>query len=215
MPKTTENTPTPNTAFLTNSIEDVSSVPYRQYMSRKTTFDSGHRVMNERMKCFNLHGHTYLANLFFEFSNMEHIGYAIDFKEVKRVGVQWIQDHLDHGMILNPKDTISIKACKDLNTKLWLMSLNGDEYCNPTAENISKEIFLAMEILFKTIYEDKPHIGLKPHCIDLNETPNCAVQCYNHSISLIERKNFYNYRESQIREYALQKGRIEYDDRLC
>lgn len=27
----------------------------KQFISRKGTFDSGHRVMNERMKCFNIH----------------------------------------------------------------------------------------------------------------------------------------------------------------
>lgn len=28
----------------------------KQHISRKGSFDSGHRVMNEKMKCFNLHG---------------------------------------------------------------------------------------------------------------------------------------------------------------
>ncbi len=56
-----------------------------QYISRKGNFDSGHRVMNEFMKCYNIHGHTYLYELTFSFENMEEIGYAIDFKEIKRV----------------------------------------------------------------------------------------------------------------------------------
>ena len=83
----------------------------KQYITRKGTFDSGHRVMNERMKCFNMHGHTYLYELEFEFNSMEAIGYAIDFKEIKRVGCQWIDDMLDHGFIVNPKDDDVIKAC--------------------------------------------------------------------------------------------------------
>ena len=32
-----------------------------QLITRKGTFDSGHRVMNEQYKCYNLHGHTYLV----------------------------------------------------------------------------------------------------------------------------------------------------------
>ena len=111
----------------------------KQYISRKGNFDSGHRVMNERMKCFNIHGHTYLYELTFEFNEMEEIGYAIDFKEIKRVGCQWIDDLLDHGMILNPKDTELIQTTRNYGTKLWLMSLNGEgEYCNPSVENIAK-----------------------------------------------------------------------------
>ena len=72
-----------------------------QYISRKGNCDSMHRVMNEKMKCFLPHGHTYLYELTFSFENMEEIGYAIDFKEIKRVFCQWIDDLLDHGAILN------------------------------------------------------------------------------------------------------------------
>lgn len=42
----------------------------KQYITRKGNFDSGHRVMNERMKCFNIHGHTYLYELEFEFNEI-------------------------------------------------------------------------------------------------------------------------------------------------
>ena len=112
----------------------------KQTITRKGSFDSGHRVMNERMKCFNIHGHTYIYELTFEFNEMEEIGYAIDFKEIKRVGCQWIDDLLDHGFIVNPKDEAVINACKLTTSKIWYMSLNGkDEYCNPSAENIAKE----------------------------------------------------------------------------
>ena len=84
---------------------------------------------------------------------MEEIGYAIDFKEVKRVFCQWIDDILDHGMILNPKDELLIRTTKEYGTKLWLMSLNGEnQYCNPSVENIAKEIYLAMEILTNELY---------------------------------------------------------------
>ena len=50
-----------------------------QLITRKCSFDSGHRVMNEAMKCFNIHGHTYLCEVTFQHENMEDIGYAIDF----------------------------------------------------------------------------------------------------------------------------------------
>ena len=85
-----------------------------QYITRSGTFDSGHRVMNERMKCFNLHGHTYLYDLTFSFDSMKDIGYAIDFKEIKRVACQWIDDILDHGFIVNPKDIVYIKDSEDV-----------------------------------------------------------------------------------------------------
>lgn len=184
-----------------------------QFISRKGNFDSGHRVMNEAMKCFNIHGHTYLYELTFSFENMEEIGYAIDFKEIKRVFCQWVDDILDHGMILNPHDTELIQTTLNYKTKLWLMSLNGEgEYCNPSVENIAKETFLAMDVLSNTLYKDAP-TALKIHKIKIYETPNCWTECYRESISVPERNNFMKVREKEIQEYALEKGIIEYDDR--
>ena len=45
------------------------------------------------------------------------------------------------------------KTTKEYNSKLWLMSLNGEgEYCNPSVENISKEVFLAIDTLTTLLY---------------------------------------------------------------
>lgn len=184
-----------------------------QYISRKGNFDSGHRVMNERMKCFNIHGHTYLYELTFEFNQMEEIGYAIDFKEIKRVFCQWIDDILDHGMILNPQDYTLIDATKKLGSKLWLMSLNGEgQYCNPSVENIAKEIFIAMDILSKVLYRDTK-TGLQIHKVLIYETPNCYTECNRESISDMERLLFNKVRWEEIKDYAEAKGILEYDDR--
>ena len=181
----------------------------KQYIIRKGSFDSGHRVMNERMKCFNIHGHTYLYELEFEFNEIEKIGYAIDFKEIKRIGCQWIDDYLDHGMILNPEDILLIKTTKEYNSKLWLMGLNGLNYCNPSVENIAKEIFLAMTLLFKG------YNNLKINKVTLWETPNCYTVCLRESISNEEMNNWLLLREEEIMIYSRDKGRIEYDDRKC
>lgn len=180
----------------------------KQFITRKGSFDSGHRVMNERMKCFNIHGHTYLYELKFEFNEMEEIGYAIDFKEIKRVGCQWIDDILDHGMILNPQDTALIETTKNYASKYWLMSLNGkDEYCNPSVENIAKEIFLAMMVLFA------PYKNLKIHEVIIYETPNCSTICSKESISDIEAQNWIANRYTEVNQYTIDKGVIEYDNR--
>lgn len=180
----------------------------KQYISRKGTFDSGHRVMNERMKCFNMHGHTYLYELKFEFNEMEEIGYAIDFKEIKRVGCQWIDDLLDHGMIVNPHDKAVIDAAMATGSKIWFMSLNGkDNYCNPSVENIAKEVFLAMVVLFQS-YKD-----LRIHEITLYETPNCWTICNKESISAEEAQSWMAVNAGHVTDYAKNKGIVEYDDR--
>lgn len=141
-------------------------------VTRTATFDSGHRVINERMKCFNLHGHTYTVHVTFECPHLEQIGYAIDFKEIKRIGMQWIDDYLDHAFIANPHDKTYIEAAQKEGSKLWVMSLNGDgKFCNPTAENLAIEIAIVLTKLFET-FEPKLYVDN----IVLYETPNCKVQ---------------------------------------
>lgn len=180
----------------------------KQHISRKGSFDSGHRVMNEKMKCFNLHGHTYLYKLEFEFNEMEDIGYAIDFKEIKRVGCQWIDDYLDHGVIVNPHDKAVIECAIATGSKIWYMSLNGPTaYCNPSVENIAKEVFLAMELLFST------YPGLKISKVKIHETPNCATKCTAKSISQLERTFWLQKNKESVTQYAKNKGIMEYDDR--
>lgn len=179
-----------------------------QLIERKGSFDAGHRIMNEKTKCFSLHGHTYLYELAFEFESVESIGYAIDFKEIKRVGVQWIEDNLDHGIILNPKDSEVIKAADATNSRRWFMSLNGQqEYCNPTVENVAKEVFLAVETLFNS------YPNLRLYSVKLYETPNCATTCFRYSMSADERQNWENARRKQVEAYAAEKGIMNYDDR--
>ena len=179
-----------------------------QTITRKGSFDVMHRVMNERMKCFHVHGHTYLYELTFGFSSMEEIGYAVDFKEIKRVACQWIDDILDHGSILNCKDTVLIDAVNTIGTKLWLMTLNGPgNYCNPSVENIAKEVFLAIKILFSN------YTNIWIDSVTLYETPNCFTVCNKDSISEAEEYNFNIANKYLISQYRDEKGVVEYDDR--
>ncbi len=178
----------------------------KQYITRNGSFDSCHRVMNETMKCFSIHGHTYLYELTFVFDDMQSIGYAIDFKEIKRVACQWIDDMLDHGAILNPADGMLISVAKALKSKYWCMSLQGSEqYCNPTVENIAKEIFLAMSLLFVR------YPTLDIYKVKLYETPNCSTECLG--VSDVETREWMETRRDVVIAYAEAKGMLEYDDR--
>jgi 6-pyruvoyltetrahydropterin/6-carboxytetrahydropterin synthase len=111
-------------------------------------------------------------------------------------------------MILNPKDEYVINTVKSLGTKLWLMSLNGEgEYCNPSVENIAREVLLAENILF----EDYPL--LEPASVKIFETPNCWTECFYNQIPTKEKDNFYEQHYDKIKRYARHKGILEYDDR--
>lgn len=59
---------------------------------------------------------------------------VIDFSEIKQVVAGWIDDELDHRMILHRKDPV-VEILQEMDEPLYLL----DE--NPTAENIAKLIY--------------------------------------------------------------------------
>ena len=61
---------------------------------------------------------------------------VIDFNEVKRVVGRWIDENLDHRMVLDRSDP-AVAALQAMGEPLYLMDVN------PTAENIAKRIFEA------------------------------------------------------------------------
>ena len=83
-------------------------------LTRIFDFDAAHRVMNEKMKCFNLHGHRFHVELTFRYSEVTALGYAIDFKEIKRLAGTWLDESFDHATILNPLDEELIAFCKSI-----------------------------------------------------------------------------------------------------
>lgn len=139
-------------------------------VTRIFEFDAAHRVMNEKVKCFNLHGHRFKVEVTFEYSRKEALGYAIDFKEIKRIVGAFIDEHFDHACILNPLDKELISLCEKNNWRHYEMGFGVEKDENPSAENIALELFYIINTLF---HGSKEKVELKN--IRLYETPNCWV----------------------------------------
>ncbi len=141
-------------------------------ITRKGNFDSMHRVVDHPGKCRNIHGHTYLYEVSVETEDTG-IGYGMDFADIKTAISNYVDTYLDHGSILNPADKDIIKLCKDMDSKYYVMqSPDGREYMNPTAENISREMYFTLQKML----ERKNIAGFKwISNIRLFETPNCYV----------------------------------------
>lgn len=171
-------------------------------ITRIFEFDSAHRVMNEKVKCFNLHGHRFKVEVAFSYLDVKQLGYAIDFKEVKRICGGFIDEKLDHACILNPLDKELIELCKKNNWRLWLMGFGKQEDINPSAENIVGELFAIM----KSFFSFKEH-GIMIESIRLYETPNCWVDCHGEvNMSGMEVT-------PEILEWRKSMGDINYDIR--
>jgi 6-pyruvoyltetrahydropterin/6-carboxytetrahydropterin synthase len=123
-------------------------------VTREIHFCYGHRLLNYTGKCRHLHGHNGVAIISIESDKLDSLGMVVDFSEIKRVMQTWIDEKLDHKMILHRNDPI-LPALQKLNEPLFLLDVN------PTAENIAK-----------LIYDQAKQHGFPVVEVSLWETPN-------------------------------------------
>lgn len=163
-------------------------------------FDAAHRIMNEAVKCYNLHGHRFRVEVTIGYSRSGSLGYAVDFKEIKRVIGQWIDSHLDHTCILNPMDEDLINLCRESKWNLYLMGMGNKGDYNPSAENLASELLY----IFKALMDNDTLsvVGVK-----LYETPNCWVDATK--VDYVATAPFIE----GIRNYKEAMGHFEYDVR--
>ena len=103
-------------------------------VTREIDFCYGHRLLNYDGKCRYLHGHNGRAVIVLESPTLDDRGMVLDFSDIKRVVSSWIDDNLDHRMILC-RDDPAVEALQKLGEPLFLIDVN------PTAENIANLIF--------------------------------------------------------------------------
>lgn len=103
-------------------------------VTREIDFCYGHRLLNYEGKCKYLHGHNGRAVITIESASLDARGMVLDFSDIKRVVSNWIDENLDHRMILR-RDDPARAALEHLGEPMYLVDTN------PTAENIAKLIF--------------------------------------------------------------------------
>jgi 6-pyruvoyltetrahydropterin/6-carboxytetrahydropterin synthase len=103
-------------------------------VTREIHFCYGHRLLNYDGKCKHLHGHNGRAVITLEAPQLDALGMVMDFSRLKQVIGAWIDETLDHKMLLH-RDDPALPALGQLGEPVHLMDVN------PTAENIAKLIF--------------------------------------------------------------------------
>ena len=103
-------------------------------VSREIDFCYGHRLLNYAGKCRYLHGHNGTAIIALEAEQLDERGMVLDFSDIKRVVSGWIDDNLDHRMILH-RDDPAVPILQKMGEPVFLIDTN------PTAENIAKLIY--------------------------------------------------------------------------
>lgn len=124
-------------------------------VTRQIDFCYGHRLLNYEGKCRFLHGHNGRAVIAIESSQLDERGMVLDFSDIKRVVSSWIDNNLDHRMILHRDDPV-VPTLQEFGEPLFLIDVN------PTAETIAR-----------LIYEFTASQGFPIAEVQLWETPQC------------------------------------------
>jgi 6-pyruvoyltetrahydropterin/6-carboxytetrahydropterin synthase len=124
-------------------------------VTREIDFCYGHRLLNYEGKCRHLHGHNGRAVITLEGQRLDSCGMLVDFGEIKSKVQLWIDEYLDHNMLLSKDDPL-LPALRQHGERFFVMD------CNPTAENIARLIF-----------EHAREAGLPVAEVVLWETPHC------------------------------------------
>lgn len=103
-------------------------------VTREIHFCYGHRLLDYAGKCRHLHGHNGLAVITLEAPALDAQGMLVDFGEIKEKVQRWIDETLDHTMILCRRDPL-LPLLQERGERVYAME------DNPTAENIARLIY--------------------------------------------------------------------------
>src|SRR5437763_15922017 len=98
-------------------------------VTKEIWFCYGHRLLNYDGKCRHLHGHNGKAVITVEAPALDRLGMVLDFSAIKRVLSTWIDQTLDHRMLLH-RDDPALPLLRELGEPVVVLDVN------PTAENI-------------------------------------------------------------------------------
>jgi 6-pyruvoyltetrahydropterin/6-carboxytetrahydropterin synthase len=103
-------------------------------VTKTIDFCYGHRLLKYEGRCRHLHGHNGRIEVDIDSSDLDGRGMVTDFSEIKRALKTWVDETLDHQMILCKDDPL-VPVLKQKGELFYVI----DD--NPTAENIAKLIF--------------------------------------------------------------------------
>ena len=103
-------------------------------VTREINFCYGHRLLNYDGKCRHLHGHNGRAIITLAAPDLDPLGMVMDFSHIKRVVSAWIDETLDHKMLLHEDDPV-LPLLRQQGEPVYVLSVN------PTAENIARLIY--------------------------------------------------------------------------
>ena len=103
-------------------------------VTKRIEFCYGHRLLDYDGVCKHLHGHNAVAEIEVRTEALDQRNMVCDFRDLKRVVKGWIDQELDHRMLLRYDDPL-VRPLQEHGEPVYLVD------SNPTAERIARLIF--------------------------------------------------------------------------
>ncbi|OGW87325.1 MAG: 6-pyruvoyl tetrahydrobiopterin synthase [Omnitrophica bacterium RIFCSPHIGHO2_02_FULL_46_11] len=103
-------------------------------VTKEIYFCYGHRLLNYDGACRHLHGHNGKIEVELSKEKLDPRGMVVDFSEIRDVIKTWIDQTLDHTMLLKKDDPL-IPILKEKKERFYVLNEN------PTAESIAHLIY--------------------------------------------------------------------------
>lgn len=134
-------------------------------ITRRLEIDAGHRLLAHEGKCKHLHGHRYAFEITVSAHTLDDVGRIIDFSVIRNKVGAWLDEHWDHGIILQVGDP-AIGFCESEKLKYYELDKP------PTAENLVAELAAVCKDIF---FGESVQL----ESIRCWETPNCWADWIN------------------------------------
>jgi 6-pyruvoyltetrahydropterin/6-carboxytetrahydropterin synthase len=103
-------------------------------VTKRIEFCYGHRLLDYDGVCKHPHGHNAIAEIDVRTDQLDKRNMVADFSDIKRLVKGWIDQELDHKMILRHDDPL-VAPLRELGEPVYILE------SNPTVERIAKLIF--------------------------------------------------------------------------
>lgn len=97
-------------------------------------FCYGHRLLEYQGKCVHPHGHNGKVEIELAAEGLDRLGMVVDFSDIGDAMKQWIDENLDHRMLLRRDDPLC-EVLTRMGEPFFAMQVN------PTAEAIARAIY--------------------------------------------------------------------------
>jgi len=102
-------------------------------------FSAAHRLFQYDGDCGKIHGHNYEVRVKLSSHVCNGQGMVVDFKDIKKMLGAWIDEELDHSLMLHVLDPLCKEPVILANAKLCIL------HVNPTAEMLAAYIRIKTE----------------------------------------------------------------------